>query len=143
MRTRSFSVPLVPTAMRGPWASDLGNEWFEAGVNPLLESLAIALRRRIVADALGRQSADAEQQARRPPQSGRIADHQLDAASADVDAERGRRIDDNARTDGREHEPRLLDAADDLDIDAGLGLDPVDELAAVRGGADRARRLRR
>ena len=38
-------------------------------------------------------------------------------------------------------EPRLFDAADDLDLDAGLGLDAVDELAAVGRGADRARRL--
>ena len=38
-------------------------------------------------------------------------------------------------------EPGLLEPADHLDLDAGLGLDAVDELAAVGGGADRARRL--
>ena len=39
-------------------------------------------------------------------------------------------------------EPGLLEPADHLDLDAGLGLDAVDELAAVRRGADRARGLR-
>ncbi len=47
-------------------------------------------------------------------------------------------LEDDAGPDRGEDEAGLLVAVDDLDLDAGLGLDAVDELAAVRGGADRA-----
>ena len=71
-----------------------------------------------------------------------VADHHLEAPAAEVEA--------HARARGRapptarialEDQARLLVAADDLDVDAGLVLDAVDELGAVRGAADRARRL--
>ncbi len=55
--------------------------------------------------------------------------------------ERGRGVEHDAGAHGREDQSGLLEAADDVDLDAGLGLDAVDELAAVRGGAERARGL--
>ena len=48
----------------------------------------------------------------------------------------------DARPHGGEDQPRLLEAADHLDVDAGLGLDAVDDLVAVARGAQRARRRR-
>ena len=141
MRTRSFSVPLVPTASCGSRLRTSAHERFETGAHALVEPLAIGFRRRVVVHALRGQPPDAEREARRPPQSRRVADHDLDAAAADVDAERGRGFEHDARAHGREHEPRLFVAVDHLDLDAGLGLDAVDELAAVRRGADRARGL--
>ena len=50
----------------------------------------------------------------------------------------------SSTTDGAdraEDQARLLEAADDVDVHAGLRPDAVDELAAVRGAADRARGL--
>src|SRR6185503_16825680 len=61
---------------------------------------------------------------------------------ADVDAQGRRGLEYEARAHGREDQAGLLESADDLDLDAGLDLDAVDELAAVGCGADRARRLR-
>ena len=122
-------------------ADDVGHERLEHRADVLFEPLAFGLRRRVVADELGGEPADAERHALGPAQPGRVADHELDAAAADVDAERRRRVDHDARAHRREDEASLLEAADDLDLDAGLVLDPVDELAAVRGGAHRARRL--
>ena len=86
--------------------------------------------------------ADAEGHARGPAQAGGVADHDLDAAAADVDAQRRRGLEHQAGPDRGEDQAGLLEPADHLDLDAGLGLDAVDELAAVRRGADRARGLR-
>ena len=91
---------------------------------------------------LGGEAADAEGQRRGPAQPRAVADHDLDAPAADVDAERRRGLEHEAGPHRGEDEPGLLEPADDLDLDSGLGLDPVDELAAVGGGADRARCLR-
>ncbi len=109
--------------------------------HPLAEARPVGGRRGIVANALRGQPADTERDARGPPQPRRVADHDLDTATADVDAQRGRRLQHHARAHGREHQPGFLVAVDDLDLDAGLGLDAVDEVAAVLRGADRARRL--
>ena len=107
----------------------------------LFESLAFALRGRIVAHELGGEATDAEGDALGPPQPGAVADHQFDAAAADVDAERGCRVDHHTGSYSREDQPGLLEPADHFDLDVGLGLDAVDEFAAVVGGADGARRL--
>ena len=77
--------------------SNLRRRAVQAGMHPLFEPFAIALRRRIVAHALGRQPADAERRLVAHRKPGRVADHELDAAAADVDAEGRRRIDDHAR----------------------------------------------
>ena len=92
---------------------------------------------------LGGEPADAEGHARRPAEPGRVADHDLDAAAADVDARaRARARAPGSTRTAREDEAGLLEPADDLHLHSGLGLDAVDQLAAVRGGADRARGLR-
>ena len=122
-----------------PHLLDDGGEPFPDAV---LEGGAVGARRRVRLDELGRQAADPECDARRPAEAHRVADRDLDAPAADVDAQRGRGFEHEAGAHGREDEPRLFEAADHLHLHAGLGLDAVDELAAVRGRADRARCLR-
>ena len=68
-----------------------------AAAYALVEALAVGARRRVVVHALGGEAADAEREARRPAQPGGVADHDLDAAAADVDAERGRGLEHDAR----------------------------------------------
>ena len=69
--------------------------------------------------------------ARRPLQRRAVADHDLEAAAAQVEAQRRARVDDHAGPHRLEDEPGLLLAADDPDLDAGLGGHAVDDLAAV------------
>ena len=57
--------------------------------------------------------ADAEREAAFPTEAGRVADHDLDAAAADVDAERGRGLEHDACPHRGEDEPSFLDAVDD------------------------------
>ena len=135
-------MPLVPTHMRGERLTTSGDERLEhrRGCGP---------SSRLRSDFDGGSSwtnsagepADAERDAVGPAQPGGVADHELDAPAADVDAERGRGVDHDARPHRREDQAGLLEPADDLDLDARFLLDPVDELAAVRGRAHRARRL--
>ena len=111
-------------------------------VQVLLEGLALALRRRIGVDESLGEPADSEVEAGDPQKSVCIAHHELDAAAAEVDAQRRRRIDHDARADRAEDEARLLLTVDHLDVDAGGLFDAVDELASVRRTADRAGGLR-
>ena len=105
-------------------------------------ALAVGLRRRIVVHALAR-SGGRRRAARSSPSASPAASpimnstlpppmsmHSAGAGSSTTLARTAAKI-----------EAGLFDAADHLDLDAGLGLDAVDELAAVRRGADRARRL--
>ena len=111
--------------------------------DPVAQRASVALRDRIGVHELGGEPRDAERDARRPLQAARVADHDLEAAAAEVEAHRGRGIEHHRGADGAEDQARLLETADDVDDDPGLLLDAVDELAAVRGAADRARRARR
>ena len=142
-RARSLMVPLDPDRH----ARQLGGERRRrsAPVRRGCGSSSASRSARVggsVVDQLAGQAADAELHARAPAQSRGVADRELDAAAADVDAQGGRRFEHDAGAHGGEDQAGLLASADHLDLDAGLGLDAVDELAAVRRGADRARRLR-
>ena len=110
--------------------------------DPIMQRPAVALRERIRVHELGREARDAEREAGGPLHPARVADHDLEASSAEVEAHRGRRIEHHGRADRAEDQSRLLVAADDIDDDAGFLPDAVDELGAVRGAADRARGLR-
>ena len=101
---------------------------------------AVGLRDRIGVHELVAQARDAERHARGPHEPARVADHHLEAAAAEVEADRGRGIEHDRGADRAEDQPRLLEPADDVDDDAGLVFDAVDELAAVLGPPDRARR---
>ena len=106
---------------------------------------------RIAVDELCGERADAQVLARCVLQPAGVADHDLDAPAAEVEAQGRRRLEQDTRPDRAEDELGLPGAADHLDANAGLGLDPVDDLATVRGPPQRAgaacrrslRRLRR
>ena len=88
-RARSLSVPLVPTASFGFRLRTSCDERLESGPDPVVERVCASARDGgSSSDALGGEPADAERDARGPAQPGRVADHELDAAAADVDAER-------------------------------------------------------
>ena len=118
---------------------DLGDDGREHGLDVLAQRAAVALRDRVGAHELGGEAGDAERHARRPHQAAGVADHDLEAAAAEVEAQRGRGIEHHRRADRAEDQARLLEAADDVDVHAGLGADAVDDLAAVRGAPDGAR----
>ena len=72
-----------------------------------------------------------------------VADHDLEAAAAEVEAQRGRRFEHHRWRGSRRRSARassrpLITST----VDAGLGLDAVDDLVAVGGAADRARGAR-
>jgi hypothetical protein len=87
------------------------------------------------------EAGDAEVLARRPVETGGRADHHLEAAAAEVEAQRRRRLEQDAGADGAEDQSRLGEPVDHVDRHARLALDAVDELVAVAGapnGAGRA-----
>ena len=91
-------------------------------------------------DELGGEPPDPEVLARGVREAAGVADHDLDAAAAEVEAQRRRGLEQHARPHGPEDELGLAVAADDLDRHARLGLDAVDDVVAVGGAADRAGR---
>jgi hypothetical protein len=100
---------------------------------------AVALRERIAVDELRGERADPEVLARRVLQPAGVADHDLDAAAAEVEAQRRRGLEEHAGADGAEDQLGFTRPADHLDADAGLGLDLVHHLAAVGRAPQRAR----
>ena len=102
---------------------------------------AVGLRDRIRVDAVGGEAGDPERHAGCPHHAAGVAHHDLEAAATEVEAHRGRGIEHDRGAERAEDQARLLLAADDLDVHAGLRPDAVDELAAVRGAADGAGRL--
>ena len=135
-------VPLRTDRHAGLPGAYFIEDGFEHRPHPLVECVTVGFRGRIVTNQLGGETPDAERHARRPAEPRGVADHHLDTPSSDVDAQRGCGLEDEAGADRGEDEPSLFQPADDLDLDAGLGLDAVDELAAVRRRADGARRFR-
>ena len=65
-----------------------------------------------------------------------VADHELEAAAPEVEGQGRGGIDDDAGAHGIEDEPGLLPAADHPDLDAGLGLDAVNDRGRVAGVAE-------
>ncbi len=120
---------------------DLVHDGREHGLDVVAQRAAVAFGDRIGADELGAEARDAEGDARRPHQAAGVADHHLEAAAAEIEAQRGRRVEHHRRADRAEDQARLLEPADDLDVHAGLGPDAVDDLAAVGGTPDGGRRL--
>ena len=78
-------------------AADLVDDRSEVGADPPLEIGEVVLRRGIGPHQLGGEAPDAQRHARGPAQARRVADHELDAAATDVDAQRGRGLEHEAR----------------------------------------------
>ena len=120
--------------------SDLSRDAAERGRQVCTKRASICLRDRVGVDEVGGEAGDAEVLARRPQQLGGGADHHLEAAAAEVEAQRGSRLEQHACADCSEDQTSLGDPVDHIDLDAGLALDAVDELVAVRSQADGAGR---
>ncbi len=123
-----------------PVGGDLDGDGRQHGGDELAESAAVAGRHGIARHQLARQARHAEPHARRPLQAVGVADHDLEAAAAEVEAERRAGVDHDAGADGAEDEAGLLHAGDHLDAHTGVGFDPVDDVSAVLGLAQRRRR---
>ncbi len=119
---------------------DLVHDGCEHAFDVVAQRATVALGDRIGAHVLGAEPRDAERDAGGPHQAAGVADHHLEAAAAEVEAQRGRRVEHHRRAHRAEDEARLLETADDLDVHAGLGPDAVDDLTAVgwRAGSPRS-----
>ena len=120
--------------------SDLSRDAAQRRRQVCTKRASIRLRDRVGVDEVGGEAGDAEVLARRPQQLGGRPDHHLEAAAAEVEAQRGRRLEQHAGPDGSEDQPSLGQTVDHFDLDARLALDTVDELVAVRSQADGAGR---
>ena len=120
---------------------DLVHDRREHVLDVVAQRAPVALGDRVGAHELGAEAGDAERDAGGPHQAAGVADHHLEAAAAEVEAQRGRRIEHHRRAHRAEDQAGLLEAADHLDVHAGLGPDAVDDLAAVGGAPDRGGRL--
>jgi hypothetical protein len=118
---------------------DLGGDGRERVLEPVAQRLPVAFRQRVAVHELGGQPGHPEVLARRPLEAGRVAHHDLEAAAAEVEAQRRRRFEQHAGAHRTEDQSRFGEAVDHLDLDPRLDLDAVDELVTVGGEAHRAR----
>jgi hypothetical protein len=114
-----------------PEAKDVVEHLAERLRDPLTQPRPVLLRRGIRADVLGGQSSDAEMKARCVGQAKAVANRELETSAPEVGAERGARIDQDARPHGFEDQLRLSDPTDDLDRDAGRRFDALDRNRSV------------
>ncbi len=137
---RSSSVPLLPIAIFGSKRST------STASGPRTSTRCSRSRRRSRLEIgseltnCGAEPRDAEPLAHGPLQAGRVADHDLDAPAAEVEAQRRPGIDQHRGADRGEDEPGLLEPVDDVRADAGLRLDAIEDRVTVGGAAQRARR---
>ncbi len=123
-------------------AHDIGDERFERRADVLFEPLAFALRRRVLADELGGEAADAERRRSRPTaarQPSPIISSTLPPPMSMPSAGAGS-ITTLARTAAKISRASSSPLITSTSTSASV-LDAVDEFAAVVGGADGARRL--
>ena len=134
-------MPLLPTPSFGPYASTCLRAGSSSSTIRCVQCASVALGERIGADELGREARDAEGEAGGPLHPARIADHDLEASAAEVEAHRRRGVEHDGRAYRAEDQPRFLVPTDDVHGHSRLLPDAVHELRAVLGPADRARRL--
>ena len=115
---------------------DLGGQRAEHQDEPGAQPLAVGLRERVAPHQLPREASHTELDAVRPQEAGGVADHHLEAAPAQVEAERGRLAELHVGPDRPEDHSGLVTTADDVDDDTGLPGDAIDDLAAVLRFAD-------
>src|SRR5207245_2584246 len=99
--------------------------------DPLAQAPLVAAGEGVVADQLGGQAGHAEGQTPRPPECAAIANHDLEAAAAEVEGEDGAFLHEDAGPHGRVDEARLGLAVDDAGLDAGLVGQRLRQPAAV------------
>ena len=110
---------------------DLRRQRGEDQGEPRDQPLPVGIRERVASHQLGREAGHAELDAVRPQETGGVADHHLEAAAAQVEAERGRVAQRHVGADRPEDHAGLVTPADDLHDDPGLPCDAIDDLAAV------------
>ena len=93
-------MPLLPTASLGSSGATASATGPSTSTMCARSAAAVALRERVGVDELGGERADAEGLARRPLQAAGVADHDLEAAAAEVEAQRGRGLEQHAGADG-------------------------------------------
>ena len=129
-------VPLLPDRDPGTEAGDLGEHPPDRGGHGVHDPPPVTAGGRVAADQVGGHPPDAELEAGGPGHPLGVADHQLEAAAPEVEGQGRGGIDDDAGAHGLEDQARLLPPADHPDLDAGLGLDAVDDRSRVAGVAE-------
>ena len=112
---------------------DIGEDPADRGGDGVNDSPAVAAAGWVAADQVGGEAPDTELEAGRPAQAVGVADHQLEAASAEIEGQGRAGIDDHAGPYRAEDQPGLLAATDHPNLDSGFGFDPVDDRARVAG----------
>ena len=97
------------------------------------QAFQLAFAHRIVAQEFVGEAYRAQRQADRAANMPRLRDGEFAAAAAQIDHQRGRRVDSRARNQAEVNQACLFHAGDDLDLPSRSGADPLQKGLRVAG----------